>query len=115
MSMKIVKNSISRAELAAMAQEMFGELIKAVVDVEQELMAVGGELHSDEEAFLIQGGSKQKDLWGINIYPNKSEGAMVEFDSMINIRPSQENNSRGVEDPKIRVKIHELIKKLVID
>ena len=113
MSMQVIKNSISKAELTALAKGRFGELVKAVVDVEQEIMALNGELHSDEEALLLEEGSRQENLWGINIYPEKPEEQWVEFDSVINIRPRQGNNSRGVEDPAIQAKIKEIVKKRV--
>jgi hypothetical protein len=103
--MKIVTDSITRDQLKQMAANMFGNMIKAVVDVERKLMAVDAELHSDLEAFLLQDGSKQKNLWGINLYPEIQGDEFVEFDSMINMRPSQGNRSRGVEDENIRKQI----------
>lgn len=114
MALRIIKNLITKAELAETAAGQFGDLVKAVVDVEQEIMAIGGELHADGEAALLEQGSRQNDLWGINLYPDKSEEEWIEFDSMINLRPSQDNRSRGVEDHKIREKIKQIIKKLVI-
>lgn len=65
----IVRKPIARAELISLASEQFGDMIKAVVDVERRIMALGGELHSDEEALLIDHGSLQRDVWGINLYP----------------------------------------------
>ena len=94
-----------------MAENQFVEMIKAVVDIEKETMAVGGDLHADEEALLLDNGSKQADLWGINIYFEGED--IIEFDSMINIRPSQGNRSRNVEDPEIQEKIKEIVNKLV--
>lgn len=113
MPMKIVKDSIAKAELMAMAQEQFGDFLKAVVDVEQEIMAVGGELHADEEAALIEQGSHQQHLWGINIYPAKSDSEWIEFDSIINIRPSQKNTSRMVENVEVRKRIAEIVRQLI--
>lgn len=86
--------------LAEMAKKMFGNLVKAVVDVEKGIMAVDGELHADEQALLLEKGSKQQNIWGINIYPDKIDSDFIEFDSVINIRPSQQNRSRGVENLK---------------
>jgi hypothetical protein len=106
------KNQLSRAQLLKKAQELFGNMVKAVVDVEEELMAIGGELHADEEALLLQQGSKQKNLWGINLYPELTSD-WIEFDSMINLRPSEQNRSRGVEDFGLRTKIIEIVNKLV--
>jgi len=113
--MRIVdKNSkISRAELKKMAEKMFGDLVKAVVDIKKEIMAVDAELHADQEQFLLESGSKQKNLWGINLYPNETGSEWIEFDSMINLRPSWGNRSRGVDDLKNRKKIIEIVNKLV--
>ena len=88
-----------------MAEGRFGNLVKAVVDVERKVMAVDGELHADEEALLLENGSSQENLWGINIYPDLEGQERIEFDSVINIRPSQGNRSRGVDDPMIRERI----------
>ena len=111
--MKIVRDRILLKELKEMAKEMFGSLVKAVVDIERGVIAVNGELHADEEALLIKEGSDQKDLWGINIYPDLGGEERIEFDSMINLRPSQGNLSRGVEDPQTQQKIREVVGKLV--
>lgn len=111
--MIIVDKLISMQEVKQMAQNLFGNMIKAVVDIENETIALDAELHSDLEALLMQNGSKQKDIWGINLYPELSGDDFVEFDSMINMRPSQNNKSRGVEDDKIRKKILEIVNKRV--
>ncbi|HAG09297.1 MAG TPA: hypothetical protein DCK87_07055 [Desulfotomaculum sp.] len=112
--MQIVDTTISIGELHRMAAEMFGDLVKAVVDVDRELIAVDAELHSDLEALLLNDGSNQGSLWGINLYPERSSEDFIEFDSMINIRPSQGNRSRGVDDEKTRARILTIIKKKVI-
>ena len=96
-----------------MAQARFGDMVKAVVDVDRGVMAVSGELHSDEEAMLLEDGSRQSDLWGINLYPNESGVDWIEFDSMINVRPSQGNRSRGVEDEDVREAIRRVVANLV--
>ena len=111
--MKIIATEISREELAEMSKKMFGNLVKAVVDIEKEIMAVDADLHADEEAMLLENGSVQKDLWGINFYPELVGEDFVEFDSMINLRPSQGNRSRGVEDIEIQKKILAIVDKLV--
>ena len=96
-----------------MAEDRFGDLVKAVVDVSKKHLALDAELHSDLEALLLENGSKQKNLWGINFYPEMTGDDFVEFDSMINMRPSQGNKSRGVESPETRKKIMELVAKKV--
>ncbi len=113
--MKIVdqKNKISREELKKMSEKMFGELVKAVVDIKKEIMLVDAELHADQEKKLLDDGSEQKHLWGINLYPQEQGKSFIEFDSMINLRPSWGNRSRGVDDKNIRKKIIEIVNKLV--
>ena len=111
--MKIIDKEITIQELQEMAQETFGNMVKAVVDVKREIMAVDAELHADEEAYLLEQGSDQRDLWGINLYPEVSGDDFVEFDSMINLRPAQGNRSRGVEDAKTQEKIRSIVSKLV--
>jgi uncharacterized protein DUF5674 len=113
MPISIIEEPIQKSELAELAKERFGDLVKAVVDIERGIMVVGGELHSDEEAMLIESGSKQRNLWGINIYPDKSGDELIEFDSIINLRPSQGNRSRAVDDPEARKKIKDLLNRLV--
>lgn len=109
----LVTQPISVRELRQIAQNRFGDLVKAVVDIEKEIMALGGELHADEEAFLLEQGSSQANLWGINLYPDLEVSNRIEFDSMINIRPSQNNPSRFVEDPIIQQQIKEIVSRLI--
>jgi hypothetical protein len=111
--MKIIDKEITMQELRKMAHETFGNMVKAVVDVKREIMAVDAELHADEEAYLLENGSDQRDLWGINLYPEVSGDDFVEFDSMINLRPAQGNRSRGVEDEKTQEKIRLIVSTLV--
>ena len=92
---------------------MFGDIVKAVVDIDRELIAVDAELHSDLEALLLEDGSQQKHLWGINLYPEASGDEFIEFDSMINVRPSQDNRSRGVESEAIQGKIIQIVGKRI--
>lgn len=111
--MRFVDKKISRNELKELAKERFGDMAKAVVDIRLGTMALGGDLHADEEAMLLERGSRQEDLWGINIYVDKPLAERVEFDSMINLRPSQNNRSRDVLDPAIREKIIVIVNNLV--
>lgn len=111
--MKIIKEKITRTELKGMAVKMFGNLVKAVVDVDLGIMAVDAELHADEEAELLANGSKQANVWGINLYPELTGDDFIEFDSMINLRPSQNNRSRSVDDEVVREKIKIIVNNLV--
>ena len=110
----IITQKIKLDEVKAMAKATFGDLVKAVVDVDREIIAVDAELHSDLEALLLADGSTQNNLWGINVDPEKLGEAVIEFDSMIILRPSQNNNSRGVEDIQVRKKIIEIVGKRII-
>jgi hypothetical protein len=111
--MQILRRALTREQLSEVAEETFGDLVKAVVDVDRELLAVDAELHSDLESLLLEDGSRQKHLWGINLYPAMTGDDFVEFDSMINIRPSQGNRSRGVDRPEVRDKIVRVVRKWV--
>jgi uncharacterized protein DUF5674 len=113
MEIRIVREAVSMNEVAAMATAQFGDFVKAVVDVERGIMAVGGELHADEEAALLADGSRQRDLWGINLYPAMASDDWIEFDSMINVRPAQENRTRGVDNPVLQQRIRDVATRLV--
>ena len=102
---------VKLSELKKIAEEMSDYLVKGVIDVEREILAIGGEFHSDEESFLIEMGSKYENLWGINLYPEREE--FIEFDSIINIKPSCGNRSISVENPVIREKIRKIVKEIV--
>jgi Protein of unknown function (DUF5674) len=111
--MRIVREPISVDELRQLAVDQFGDFVKAVVDVREGVMAIGGELHADEEASLLEQGARQVDLWGINIYPDRPAAERVEFDSMINVRPAQGNRSRSVDDPGLQRRIQDIIARLI--
>lgn len=107
--MKILQETVTVDELKSIAANTFGDLVKAVVDVRLGVLALDAELHSDLEALLIEMDSRQEDLWGINFYPDLPGEDFIEFDSMINVRPSQGNATRGVDDPKVRSRIVEIV------
>lgn len=108
--------SISVAELTEMAQKMYGGLVKADVDIEKKIMIVDMGMHAEGEAYLLQNGSQQNDLWGINLHPlDYGTDDFIEFDSMINIRPSQGNASKDVLDPAIKQRIKALVEEIVHD
>lgn len=114
METRIVKAKVSRAELAALAHEQYGNIIKAVVDIEQDIMGVGGELHVDIQSLLIeQEHSRGDTTWGINLYLEKIGDDFIEFDSMINLKPALGNRSRDVEDSETQEKIRTIVGKIV--
>ena len=109
-----MREPITKKKLEEIAQNQFGDFVKAAVDIERKIMAIGGELHADVEAILLADGSRQEDVWGINLYPDTSAHELIEFNSMINIRPSLGNRSRGVENPALQGKIREVVRVLVV-
>ena len=110
----IIREPVDRTYLRNSAKEGFGDMLKAVVDVQKNIMCVGGELHADEEQKLLEDGSLQEHLWGINMYPDEEGDDWIEFDSMINVRPNQGNRSRSVDDPLEQEKIMHTISLLVL-
>ncbi len=112
---RIITSSISLKELKESAKNGLGTLVKAVVDIERKLMAIEGAMHADEEQILLTDGSKQQNLWGINIYPDLPIADRIEFDSMINIRPSQGNPSRSVENPNIQKEIQRIVNSIITE
>ena len=109
---QIVRSPVSRATIAELAARGFGTMVKAVADIDRGVLAIGGELHSDEEAVLLEDGSQQRSLWGINLHIDRGDD-WVEFDSMINVRPSQGNLSRGVDDLLTQSRIRDVVVALV--
>lgn len=115
MKIEVIQVATTRNSLREIAASQFGDFVKAVVDTERGVMAIGGDMHADEEAVLLDAGSAQHDLWGINLYPELPDDQWIEFDSMINVRPSQGNRSRDVENPAIRATIVAIVARLVRD
>lgn len=111
--LKILDTIISTTELSTIAKNGFGYLVKAVVDVDKEIIAIDAELHSDLESLCLENGSNQNSLWGINYYPEMTGEDFIEFDSMINLRPLQGNFSRNVENESIRKKIIAITRKWI--
>lgn len=105
--------SLSVDEVRQLARGRFGDMVKAVVDLRRGIMLLDADMHADEEAELLAEGSAQADLWGINLYPDAEGDDWLEFDSMINLRPSFGNRSRGVDDPATREAIVGLVGRVV--
>jgi hypothetical protein len=104
---------IALDEIRTLAKARFGDMIKGVVDLGRGILVLDADLHADQEASLLADGSTQADLWGINLYPDVAGDDWLEFDSMINLRPSFGNRSRGVDDPAIRATIAGFIDRVV--
>jgi hypothetical protein len=90
--------------------DSFGSFVKVVVDIEREIISVGCELHSDCAEELMTDGSLYTNLWGANIYPKDKK---IDFISLMNIRPADNNRSMDIENPVIKKRVEDIIKKLV--
>lgn len=113
MTVKIIKKKISLTELKKLADESFGDMVKGVVDIKEKILAIGGELHADAETLLIKEGSKQENIWGINVYPDKPKKQRIEYSALINIRPSIGNRSMEILDSQIKRKIEGMVNKFI--
>ena len=114
--MKILGNSIKKNDLLKNSEVVFDEcMVKGVVDVDKGLLAIDAQLHADLEQLFLENGSLQDSLWGINLYPEDEGEDFIEFDSMINIRPRQNNRTRGVENPETRQKITEVVQRWITE
>ena len=111
--MQILTKSIKLADLKSLAEKMFGTLVKGVVDIEREVVAIDGEMHSDLAEELVANGSRGIDTWGFNVYPEAGDKDWLEFDSMINVKPLLNNRSRTIENPITRTRAKDIIKKFI--
>lgn len=109
----VISRRIAPEKLATFMDKPYSDMIKFVADVERRRIALGGELHADAEAVLIDQESRQDALWGGNYYPGRGEEGCIQYTSMINIRPSQKNLTMAVQDPKVREVMRALVFELV--
>lgn len=90
-----------------------GAVSSTEVGIERQVMAIGGGLHVDEQAVLLNAGSRQRDVWGINLYPDQyGSSDWLEFDSIVNLRPPT-NRSRSVQDPATKALVIDVLRSLV--
>jgi len=110
-NIKIIDKKISDYELREIAKDFYGDMVKGVVDVEREIIVVGGEYHMDANMVILGDGSKQKDVWGFNWYFGKNGDEKIEYISLINIRPLQDNRTMEVQNALLRDKMKIVILK----
>jgi len=113
MAIRIIKEKITLDELKEIAKENFGDMVKGVADIKERVLALGGELHADALEALIENGSEPENIWGMNIYPEKPRQSWIEFNSLINIRPTQNNLSMDIQSAEIKKKVGQIIDQLV--
>jgi len=109
----IIEERIERLELARLVAAFFVDMVKIVVDVQRQVVAVGGELHADAEQLLLEQGSRQADLWGANYYPGRGAEECLEYTALINIRPSQDNPSMEIQNAETREKVRSMVERLI--
>jgi hypothetical protein len=114
MNIKLIIKPITKAEALEIAKEFYVDMVKGVVDIEKEIIALGGEYHIDANEMLIKNGSKQNNIWGFNIYPKQTEDNWIEYTSLINIRPMVKNMTMVVEDKNTRDIMKKIIEKLIV-
>ncbi len=110
----ITSAKVAPSQLKTQCERFFTDMVKLVIDVEKEVVAIGGELHADAESLLLEGGSNQKDLWGANFYPWNPPEERISFTALINIRPHQDNPSLEILDPIIKATVKAIIENLVL-
>jgi len=109
----VLEHPISKALLASLVRDGFGDMVKYVVDLERGVIAIGGQLHADAEAVLLESGSRQENLWGANYYPGTSVERSIEYTSLINIRPADSNPGMEIVSPAIRDRVREITHRLI--
>jgi hypothetical protein len=108
----VTDQKVSKEQLEKLCKMWFEDMVKVVVDVKKEKVAIGGELHADAEALLIEDGSKSKNIWGANLYPKHPAQERIELTALINIRPNLDNPSMGILDKGIKAKVEQIIQKI---
>jgi hypothetical protein len=112
---KLFDKKFTKDDIRKIASLTFIEMAKAVIDINQKVIAIGGELHADAEAVLLDNGSRQPDLWGINLYPDKPSDHLIEYTSLINIRPSIGNRTQEISDSRVKNSIKQIVFEMLED
>lgn len=108
--MLILTNKATPEEIKLVSEHFHG-FVKIVVDIERGILCAGADRHVDEEQELLKNDSKQSNLWGGGLDIDTSE---IDYNSMINLRPNQDNPSRDVLSKEIRDKFDKVVKKILI-
>lgn len=107
----LIRSRATKEQMDEMLQTL-GGYVKLAVDIQRGILAGGGVLHADCEAVLLEDGSGQKDVWGADWNPATQE---VTYESLINIRPRQNNRSMKILDPDRRERVSEIASRLLGD
>lgn len=88
-------------------QEQFDVYIKTVIDIKRKICSAGADRHFESEQILLSNGAKQSDLWGGGIDLGTK---IIDYQSFINIRPNDSNNSDEIVNPAIREEFEKLMR-----
>lgn len=105
----VVTKKATQEEIEKIAKH-FNGYVKVVVDIEKGILCAGADRHADEEKVLLEKGSEQKNLWGGGVDIKTGE---IDYNSIINLRPNQDNESRDILDKDIRGKFVKIVKELL--
>ncbi len=109
----ILDHKITLEEVKKIADFWYGTMIKGAVDIERGRVALGGDYHIEDSELLTSTGSKFEDIWGFNIRFEENSDGVLEFDSMVNIKPNFGNRSRGIHNDGVIKKAKEIIYKII--
>jgi hypothetical protein len=112
--LKLIDQKITADEMLELCDAHFKTMIKFVVDVKTGKLIAGGELHADAEQEFLSLGASQSDLWGGNLYPLKKGKDRIEYTSLINIRPRDNNFGMEVENKELQDQIKNIVENLLM-
>lgn len=115
MVIKLYETTAPISELRQLANDIYADMVKAVVDIQLKVIAVGGLMHADWEQFLLDRGSKQEKLWGFNIFPDKASKYRLQYNSLINIRPRDGNLKPDIQNEDLKNKIKNIVDAIIND
>jgi len=113
MKIKIIDKKINIDEIKEFAKNWYGTMIKGAVDIEGGRIALGGDYHIEDSEKLTSTGSKFENIWGFNVRFEENADGVLEFDSMVNIKPNLGNRSRSIADEEVVKKAKEIIYKFI--
>ena len=114
MIIRIIREPISIDEVEAIAQEFYRTMVKGVVDIEKEIIALGGEYHIDANNRLVEEGSLQPHIWGFNVHLDREGNDWIEYTSLINIRPAAGNRGMLIRDQELQKRVREIVERLIL-
>ena len=112
--MKIISVPVKKEKILKNYNHFFKKMVKAVIDVENRIIAIDAELHADLEEMLIENGSRQNALWGINLYLENEKDDWLACTALINIRPALGNDGMEIKNETIKKKIAEIVYQLIV-